>query len=117
MTYKIYKRSGDHNFHEIESIPKGETIKHGKSFVFGVGEASNHNHVITVPRTEDLEIIKDKNGNYYFNLLADGTLTHVEGDSTKTADHKAIPIKKGKYVQVQEREVDIFSQVTRKVLD
>lgn len=114
---KIYKRSGDHNFHQIDVIPNGEQIKHEASFIFGVGEASNHNHVITVPHVDDMEIIKDKNGNYYFNLKSDGTLTHVLGDSNKTADHKAIPIKKGKYVQVQEREVDIFSQVTRKVID
>lgn len=114
---KTYKRSGDHNFHEVDEFPKGEKVKHGGSFIFGVGEASNHNHVITVPNVDDMEIIKDKNGNYYFNLKKDGILTHVLGDSTKTADHKPIPINKGKYVQVQEREVDIFSSAVRKVLD
>jgi hypothetical protein len=117
MKNKIYKRSGDHQMISVEAIPQGEIIKHNEKFVFGEGEASNHMHVITVPRTEDMEIIKDKNGNYYFNLLADGTLSHVIGDSTNTADHKTIPIKKDKYVQVHEREVDIFSQVVRKVLD
>ena len=114
---KIYKRSGDHAMIEVNNIPNGEMIKHSEKFVFGEGEASNHFHVITVPRAEDMEIIKDKNGNYYFNLFADGTLSHVLGNSNQTADHKTIPIRKGKYVQVHEREVDLFAKVVRQVRD
>ena len=111
-----YKRSGDHYLIACEKT-EGETIKHSGSFVFGVGEASNHFHVITVDKPEDLIIKKDSKGDYYFELLSDGLLKHTEGNSDKVADHKTIPIKKGIYKQVHEREVDIFSQTIRQVVD
>ncbi len=114
---KEYKRSGDHSFHEIDKMPKGEVVKHNGSFIFGVGEASNHNHVISVERPSDMVVVKTDDGECYFRLLSDGLLTHVEGNSHKTADHKPITIKKGMYIHVHEREVDIFSNVVRKVID
>lgn len=117
MKNKQYKRSGDHYFHEIESEIVGQEVKHTGSFVFGVGEASNHNHVITVEKPKDLKIVQDEKGNYYFELFADGVLTHVVGDSGHIADHKPITIKKGKYKHVHEREVDLFSKVVRQVID
>lgn len=112
-----YKRSGDHYLHKQAKMIGGEKIQHNGTFTFGVGEASNHNHNIIVKNPDNLVIIKDEFGNYWFDLKEDGTLVHVEGDSTKTADHKPIPIKKGIYKQVHEREVDIFSQTIRKVID
>ena len=112
-----YKRSGDHYLHQVENMIEGKEIKHKGSFVFGVGEASNHNHTITVKNPADLIIKKDANGDYYFQLLSDGQLLHVLGDSNKTADHKPIPIKKGIYRQVHERELDFASGVSRKVID
>jgi len=114
---KIIKRSGDHYLHKVSKLGEGETIKHNGTFTFGVGEASNHNHNIVVKDPKNLVIIKDSFGNYYFDLKEDAVLMHVEGDSMKVADHKTIPIKKGIYKQVHEREVDIFSQVVRKVID
>ena len=112
-----YRRSGDHYLLPVKEMIAGEAIKHNGKFVFGVGEASNHNHTIVMERAEDLTIKRDKNGDYYFELLADGQLMHVEGESLKVADHRTIPIRKGIYRQVHEREVDIFSQVVRKVVD
>lgn len=116
---KHYKRSGDHYLHEIEKLPNGlKQIKHKGSFVFGVGEASNHNHTITAPNIKDFNIYQDKNGDYYFEVINDGVeISHFEGDSNKVADHKTIPARKTIYKQVHEREVDIFSQTVRKVLD
>lgn len=52
-----HKRSGDWSFHPINKIPKEvEEVKHNGKFIFGVGEASNHNHIITVDKQEDLII-------------------------------------------------------------
>jgi len=114
-----YKRSGDHYLHLISKMGKGEIVKHTGKFVFGVGEASNHNHTIIVKNPNDLIIKKDKNGDYYFELLADGEISHFEGNSEKVAEHKTIPIKKGIYRQVHEREVDLFAGagVVRRVQD
>lgn len=116
-TRKIIKRSGDIYFHEINTLPIGETINHGNKFIFAEGEASGHMHTIVVKDPKNLVIVKDSFGNYYFDLREDAVLMHVEGDSMKVADHKTIPIKKGIYKQVHEREVDIFSQTIRKVID
>jgi hypothetical protein len=119
---KQFYRSGDHNFHQVNKIPKaggatGEIIKHDGRFIFGVGEASNHNHVITVKRLQDMIITKTKDGGFYFDLKEDGELWHVLGDSLQVADHKPITIKKGIYFQVHEREQEIFSKCVRKVVD
>lgn len=114
---KNYKRSGDIYFHSVDSIPAGEIVSHGNKFIFAEGEASNHMHTIVVKDPKNLVIIKDSFGNYYFDLKEDAVLMHVEGDSMKVADHRTIPIKKGIYKQVHEREVDLYSQLVRKVVD
>ena len=113
-----YKRSGDHYFHKIDKMPEGlKKIKHNGIFVFGTGEASNHNHIITVDKVDNLIIKQDINGIFYFKLKTNGWLKHIEGNSTKTADHKPIKIEPMIWRQVPEREVDIFSQTIRKVID
>ena len=114
-----YKRSGDHYLHEIDKLPDGlEIIEHNERFVFGVGEASNHNHTIVANKAEDFDVLKDKSGRYYFVIKStDVQISHLEGDSSKTADHRTIPSKVKIYKQVHEREVDIFSQAIRKVID
>lgn len=120
---KQFKRSGDHNFHEISEevfnkLTKNATnIKHNGKFVFGVGEASNHNHIITVKRPTDMIIKQNDDGVMFFQLKTDGKLSHEIGDTTKIADHKTIPIIKKFYVHIQEREQDIFSRSVRKVVD
>lgn len=83
------KRSGDHNFHEIEKLPKNlkKINKKSNRYIFGVGEASNHNHVITMPKKQDYEIYVDENGNTFFELKTEGLLTHELGNSGQKADH------------------------------
>jgi hypothetical protein len=114
-----YKRSGDHYLHEVNSLPKGlKKIEHKGKFVFGVGEASNHNHTITAPRVEDFNIYQDETGRYYFEILSpDVKISHFLGDSSKVAEHETIPAKKTIYKQVHERELDWSSAVARKVQD
>jgi len=106
----MFKRNGDINFHEYSGKIEGEIIKHKGDFIVGYGEATGHHHRIKVKNPESLTIKKDIQGNYYFELLEDGVLTHEE--------HKTIPIKKGVYRKTHEREVDHFNEsVTRKVID
>lgn len=116
---KEYRRSGDHSFHQVNVLPKNLKKVNLKSnkYIFGVGEQSNHNHVITVPKTKDMEIYYDEKGNFYFDLKENGWLTHELGDSGKVADHKKIGIKKGLYIQIHEREQDIFLGIARRVVD
>lgn len=114
-----YKRSGDHYLHEIDKLPDGlKKIEHKGSFIFGVGEASNHNHTITAPNINDFNIYQDKDGRYYFEVINDGVqISHFEGNSKKVADHKTIPARKTIYKQVHERELDFGNAVERKVID
>lgn len=112
------KRTGDWNFHPIKEIPQGlEEVKHNNRFIYGVGEASNHMHIISAPKKTDFKIFKDTFGNYYYHIIEDATLTHELGTSGKTADHEPIVLGKGFYKQIQERELDLFSKVARKVID
>ena len=123
---KIF-RTGDWSFHQIKELPNKITkiVNKTESFIYGIGEASNHTHIIT---SEDLDIFQDENGRYYFDVKKDGLLTHenmggvkigqfVKSNPNDVADHKPVIIKKGIYKAIQEREVDIFSQVIRKVKD
>lgn len=104
-----HTRHGDINFRETKKI-EGELIKHDGSFIVGYGETTGHKHVLKVADKNDLIIKKDAIGNYYFELLSEGILTHEE--------HETISIKPGIYKKIQEREVDHFAgSVTRKVID
>ena len=101
-------RHGDINLHSIEKID-GEIIKHKGVFVIGEGETTGHRHLLTVENPKDLIIKKDSNGDFYFQLLSKGTLTHEE--------HKTLEIMPGIYKRIQEREKDWFSLAVRKVID
>lgn len=104
-----HTRHGDINFRPVTKSD-GEIVKHKGSFIVGYGEATGHHHVLTVEKPKDLIIKKDSSGNYYFELLSEGTLTHEE--------HKKIIIKPGIYKKIQEREVDHFmGSIVRKVID
>lgn len=114
-----YKRNGDHYFHQIDELPKNlkkVEIKSNK-FVFGEGEASNHLHTLTMPKFTDYQVYEDDKGNRYFEIKVEGELGHFVGESGKTADHKKTKIQPGVYIQVPEREVDIFSGIERKTID
>ena len=103
-------RQGDVNLHIVKET-KGEIVKHNGSFVLARGEVTGSVHLLTVERAEDLEIRKDANGDMYFLLKAEGTLTH-------THDHEPLIIQPGIYRQTAEREVDHFGSFTiRKVVD
>lgn len=108
MSKKIFIRHGDISFHPIPKA-KGEVIKHNGSFAVELGETTGHAHRLTVKNKNDLVIKKDKNGNFYFELLSEGTITHEE--------HKSLTIPKGIYKKVKEREVDHFQGIVRQVLD
>ncbi len=106
---KLAIRHGDIGFIPNKKS-EGEVVKHKGSFVVGYGETTGHKHVLTVKNPEDLVIKKDIKGNYYFELLSEGKLTHEE--------HKTITIPPGTYKKFQEEEVDHFAgSVTRKVID
>ena len=106
---KIPIRHGDINMHVVEKI-EGEIVKHEGSFVLGLGETTGHRHILTVEKPKDLIIRKDSKGNYYFELLSEGKLTHEE--------HKTLIVPPGIYRKFQEEEVDHFAQsITRKVID
>ena len=94
-----YLRHGDINLHKVNKI-EGEIIKHNGSFVVAEGETTGHKHRLMVENKKDLVIRKDSKGNFYFELLADGELTHEE--------HKTLIVPKGIYKEIREREVDHF---------
>lgn len=108
MTNKFI-RHGDIGFVEVEKV-EGELVEHKGMFVVGYGETTGHKHVLTVEKEEDMVIMKDKEGRFYFKLLSEGSLTHEE--------HKTIKIPPGIYRKEQENEVDHFmGSVSRKVID
>ena len=103
-------RNGDVNLHPISKV-KGEIVKHEGSFILARGEATGSLHKVIVKNREDLIVRRDNEGRMYFELLAEGELTH-------THDHATTKIMPGRYVQVPEREVDHFADsIVRKVID
>src|SRR3990167_9017570 len=103
-------RHGDVNFHPVSKI-KGKLINHNGSFIVARGEATGSTHVLTVQKPSDLVIKQDENGRMYFDLLSSGVITH-------THDHEPLTLPAGKYIQIQEREMDHFADsVVRQVLD
>lgn len=102
-------RHGDINLHGVEKM-EGEIVKHDGTFILGLGETTGHRHILTVEKPQDLIIKQDKAGNYYFELLAEGKVSHEE--------HKTLVVPPGIYRKFQEEEVDHFANsVTRKVID
>ena len=65
--------------------------------------------MLTVERP-NLRVYKDSKGRMYFKIGAEGTVSH-------TSDHETTTILPGIYRQSQEREVDNFQNVVRKVVD
>lgn len=109
MSLIKHYRHGDVDLHKVNKKEKGEKLPHDGSFVLAEGEATGHNHVISVPRIEDMEIHKTADGGYLMTLRVDGTLTHPE--------HKTLTIPAGTYKVDREREYDWFSLATRRVID
>lgn len=105
---KNYLRHGDVNFHPVAKA-EGELVPHNGEFEVEYGEVTGHVHRLQVKNPADLEVRKDAQGNYYFHLKSEGTLSHEE--------HKTIAVPKGIYKKVIEREKDWFSLAVRKVQD
>lgn len=109
---KNIKRNGDWLIVKVEEEFKGKELKHNGSFIFATGEATNHHHVITVKKPQDMILTKMADGSYLVELKNEATITHPE-HSLKVD----IKIKKGTYKIFQKREKDWFSLSTRKILD
>lgn len=104
-------RHGDVDIFKITTKEvKGKVLKHKGSFTLAEGETTGHNHVITVPNMEDMEVRKTEDGGYILTLKTEGSLVHPE--------HKELIVPKGNYYVGKERELDHFAgSVERKVLD
>lgn len=87
----------------------GEKVAHNGSLILAWGEATGHNHTITVPNIEDMEAVHLPNGGWLLSLKAEGVVTHQE--------HHPIKLAPGKYRIGHEREMDWFSLSTRQVID
>ena len=101
---KKYYRHGDVCFHEVESI-KGEKVKHKGKYVVALGEATGHSHTLLCKAME----IRNDGGRNQIYLEQEAELVHQQ--------HKPLKMMKGRYVQIQEREIDHFSGAVRKVVD
>lgn len=105
-------RNGDWHFVPVKEKLTGKAQKHKGSYIFAVGEATNHNHVIEVPNVEDMKIYKLADGSYMVDLRAEAKVTHPEHSLKKD-----LYVAPGRYKLVQRREKDWFQLVTRRVID
>src|SRR3990167_3792517 len=94
MKKQIY-RHGDVIFHEVERI-EGKSIKHDGKFVVAIGEATGHSHQLLCEPSAT--ILKGKRN--FFEIEQEAELIHQQ--------HKTLKVQKGKYAQIQEREMDNF---------
>lgn len=113
-------RHGDFLFEPIKQVAK-DAIKVtkdalnkplGKSFTFGVGEATGHNHVAVVEDITKMEWFRAADGGWYVKLAEEAKLTHPEHSIVKD-----LVISPGIYRVRQAREKDWFQNVTRRVID
>ncbi len=104
-----FKHQGDIPFYPFKGKITGEKQAHKGSFVLALGKHTGHKHVITVPRAQDMEVYKLPTGEWLLDLRSKGTVTHEQ--------HGVIEVDIGTYRVGQEREIDWFQQVTRKVID
>lgn len=106
---KIPIRHGDTGFIPSDEAT-GKKVGYEGFFIVGYGETTGHTHRLSVRNKEDLIIRNDANGDYYFQLLSEGTLAHEE--------HKTLIVPPEIYKKFQEEEVDHFAgSVMRKVID
>jgi|SRR3972149_143711 len=103
MKNKKHYRHGDVVFHETDEI-SGTIIEHNGRYIVALGEATGHSHTLL---SDSMQIKRiDRN---QIMLLEDAQIVHQQ--------HKPLMLKQGKYIQVQEREIDHFSGAVRKVVD
>lgn len=102
---KLFYRHGDVVLHPTDKT-EGTGQKHDGSFTLATGEATGHSHQILC-EPKSMQVLKK--GRNFVELQQEAELIHQQ--------HKALKIQKGKYVQVQEREIDHFSGAVRRVVD
>lgn len=94
-------------------VSKLTRVKTNGKYILARGEATNSVHEISTVNPDSLEIYTDEAGTVYVRVLEDAQITH-------TSDHETITMPSNPrivYRQVQEREVDNYADVTRKVVD
>ena len=104
----MFKHQGDITFISFKGKIEGKKEKHKGSFIVGIGEATGHNHTVTVERPQDMEIVKVSDG-YILRVKTEAIVKHQE--------HKPIKLSPGTYRVGHEREFDWFQMVSRKVID
>lgn len=104
-----YAHQGDVTFHPYKKKIVGEKTQHNGSLTLAWGEATGHNHVVTVPDITDMDAIRLPDGGWLLTLRAPGTIRHQE--------HHPITLAPGKYRVGGEREKDWFALSTRRVVD
>ena len=103
-----HMRHGDVPLHKTDKV-EGTKKKHNGSVILAWGETTGHNHQLTVERPQDMQVYQINENEWTIILSSEGTLTHPE--------HKTLKIAPGTWRVGREREVDHFSQTTRKVID
>lgn len=109
---KISLRNGDWTFTPTKDEVKGKEVKHNGSFIFATGEATNHHHVITVPKEEDMTLVKMPDGSFLVKFEKDAVISHPEHSMKND-----LIVPAGTYRLNQRREKDWFSLTTRKIID
>lgn len=107
----MHYRHGDFLFSKVESI-EGMPVESKSRFVFGVGEATNHEHALTVKDPLKMKWFKAPDGGWFVDLREEGIATHPE-HSLKTD----LVIAPGIYRVRQILEKDWFSGAVRRVID
>lgn len=114
-----FMRHGDRNFRRISKIGLNkipDNLKPSSHKIVGFGESTHKHRTSGQCVVYDLEkpmeyeyegrkILVDQ----FVDVLEDTTVTHEE--------HREIPLEKGQYALIPEREIDILEQKSRMVLD
>jgi len=83
-----------------------------KSFTFGVGEATGHNHVAIMSDIDKMQWFRAPDGGWYVRFDEEATLTHPEHSKVKD-----LTVAPGIYRVRQAKEMDWFSLSVRTVID
>ncbi len=111
-------RHGDRNLRRIDriglkQIPK---LKPSSHKIVGVGESTHKHKINGQCIVYDLE--KPMEYNYEGrNILVDQFVDVLEDTTIQHEEHRMVPIEKGQYALVPEREVDILEQKIKMVMD
>ena len=119
MESQKFLRHGDRNLRRIDTIGLHDIPRDAnntKSNIIGIGE-SNHRHRI---KGQACVYVLEKPKEYQVDgrtIQVDQFLEVLEPCTIQHEEHKEILIQPAKYALVPEREVDIFEQKIRMVMD